>query len=583
MKRGRLKKEFLLYFRLFFVLALAVIVLMGAAQYFYSYRSIEKNTLSGGENTLALLQNTHEMILRQVDSSVQALQTNAYLLNFPDYYKNNNQNLCINLIAQVKSAAASNPYIKSFCVYFRQEGFVVASDVGYTSLEWYYDADFLTALDASPWPYSKVNRRVIESRFATSAETGEALTFVRTLPVYSSTKAYRAYIVVNVDAKAVDTALENVNGAGNVSMLVLDDYGNLIDGVGPARKDAAALAALSPAEPGHIETGRATLTAGESIVQTVRSDRGWIYFFVQPARDMMGGISALQNRLLVLCAAALLLSVCCSLLFSWRMFEPLRIISGRFSAENPEDETPYKKETERILHQIDAMIARNRQLEAEKPDERLSPAALQYPEDIENRLLRALKNRSETGISQELDRLMLLLVRAGQDERTARAFYERLWNVVGRAAGAAQTPFAARTLPEMDAALENLCAAVTEMMTPPDETNCSQLVRDVTAYIDANLSEDLRIDMLAEKFYVSPSHLRKVFRSEMNRTVKEYIDCRRLEEAKCLLRDETLQIQQIALQVGFLYPQSFTAFFRSMEGKTPGEYRAAMQSEAHNK
>ena len=36
MKRGRLKKEFLLYFRLFFVLALAVIVLMGAAQYFYS-------------------------------------------------------------------------------------------------------------------------------------------------------------------------------------------------------------------------------------------------------------------------------------------------------------------------------------------------------------------------------------------------------------------------------------------------------------------------------------------------------------------------------------------------------------------
>ena len=48
MKRGRLKKEFLLYFRLFFVLALAVIVLMGAAQYFSSYRSIEKNTLSGG-------------------------------------------------------------------------------------------------------------------------------------------------------------------------------------------------------------------------------------------------------------------------------------------------------------------------------------------------------------------------------------------------------------------------------------------------------------------------------------------------------------------------------------------------------
>ena len=83
MKRGRLKKEFLLYFRLFFVLALAVIVLMGAAQYFYSYRSIEKNTFSGGENTLALLQNTHEMILRQVDSSVQALQTNAYLLNSP--------------------------------------------------------------------------------------------------------------------------------------------------------------------------------------------------------------------------------------------------------------------------------------------------------------------------------------------------------------------------------------------------------------------------------------------------------------------------------------------------------------------
>ena len=57
-------------------------------------------------------------------------------------------------------------------------------------------------------------------------------------------------------------------------------------------------------------------------------------------------------------------------------------------------------------------------------------------------------------------------------------------------------------------------------------------------------------------------------------TPKEYVDGRRAVAAKQMLRDRELQIQEIANQLGFQYSQSFIAFFRAVEGITPGEYRA---------
>ena len=56
-------------------------------------------------------------------------------------------------------------------------------------------------------------------------------------------------------------------------------------------------------------------------------------------------------------------------------------------------------------------------------------------------------------------------------------------------------------------------------------------------------------------------------------TLKEYADGRRMVEARRMLLDKKLQIQEIARCLGFEYPQSFIRFFRSIEGVSPGDYR----------
>ena len=105
----------------------------------------------------------------------------------------------------------------------------------------------------------------------------------------------------------------------------------------------------------------------------------------------------------------------------------------------------------------------------------------------------------------------------------------------------------------------------------------SLLVRRVCEYIDTHLAQAPTVDAIAEEFFVSASSLRMEFRSEMGVSVKSYIDRRRVEEAKRLLTASAIKIQDIALQLGFNYAQSFIAFFKADTGLTPGEYRAQAQ------
>lgn len=197
---------------------------------------------------------------------------------------------------------------------------------------------------------------------------------------------------------------------------------------------------------------------------------------------------------------------------------------------------------------------------------------------IENDLLRAIKNQDAKAARSALDAFLLHLVRRNADIQVVRCAYKRIYDVVSRVNGEVPCVFTQPegmhgTMVELDQGLETLCCSIMEQMAPREKA-LSSLSRDVCAYIDANLCEDLSIERLVERFHISASNLRKVFRNETGMTPKEYLDRQRVSMAKRMLREQDLQIQQIACQVGFQYSQSFIAFFRSKEGITPSEYRA---------
>jgi len=72
---------------------------------------------------------------------------------------------------------------------------------------------------------------------------------------------------------------------------------------------------------------------------------------------------------------------------------------------------------------------------------------------------------------------------------------------------------------------------------------------------------------------VTPNHLNKSVKSTTGKSATKWIDETILLEAKYLLYQTTLSINEIAMQVGHEDHSYFSRFFKKHEGITPIQYR----------
>jgi AraC-like DNA-binding protein len=91
----------------------------------------------------------------------------------------------------------------------------------------------------------------------------------------------------------------------------------------------------------------------------------------------------------------------------------------------------------------------------------------------------------------------------------------------------------------------------------------------IVSYINAHLSEELSLEELSSRFYLSQTHLNRIFRASTGTTVWQYITIKRLYFAKDLL-DAGKKPTEVAPLCGF---KDYTTFFRAYKklfGKAPG-------------
>lgn len=129
---------------------------------------------------------------------------------------------------------------------------------------------------------------------------------------------------------------------------------------------------------------------------------------------------------------------------------------------------------------------------------------------------------------------------------------------------------------EMNEMLVSLYRRIFDIIVCKRFSKRHELITGVIDYIDTNYAQELSADSIAEKFYISGSLLRKIFKSEMNQSVKVYIDHVRIESAKKDLCNPSLNINQIASRNGFLSVQTFIRIFKKTSGSTPSEFRQKM-------
>ncbi len=100
----------------------------------------------------------------------------------------------------------------------------------------------------------------------------------------------------------------------------------------------------------------------------------------------------------------------------------------------------------------------------------------------------------------------------------------------------------------------------------------SLLVAQAVDYIKENYASASLAD-IAEKLYVSPTYLSRIFAAEMKDTFSRYVQKYRVKISKKLLLDPQYKIYNIAKMVGYSDVAHFSKAFKQVEGISPMKFK----------
>ena len=93
-------------------------------------------------------------------------------------------------------------------------------------------------------------------------------------------------------------------------------------------------------------------------------------------------------------------------------------------------------------------------------------------------------------------------------------------------------------------------------------------VQEIMEYLDGNLSEEIDIDALAERFFISKYYMMRLFQKETGTTIYSYLTQKRLLKARELM-DGGMRATESCYACGFHSYSSFTRAYGKYFGTTP--------------
>lgn len=101
----------------------------------------------------------------------------------------------------------------------------------------------------------------------------------------------------------------------------------------------------------------------------------------------------------------------------------------------------------------------------------------------------------------------------------------------------------------------------------------TERLHSIKHYIDAHYEQPLSIMELARTAGINQMKLKNGFKALFNDTVFGYISGLRMQEAKRLLLEEKMYVNEVADRMGYKYPHHFTAAFRKKFGLLPKDLK----------
>lgn len=106
-----------------------------------------------------------------------------------------------------------------------------------------------------------------------------------------------------------------------------------------------------------------------------------------------------------------------------------------------------------------------------------------------------------------------------------------------------------------------------------NDSKSTSLLKSAVQYLEEHYAENFKMSLLAEKFNLSESHFRKLFKDFTNLSPIEYRNQLRVEHAKELLKQNSASVSEVAHAVGIEDQFYFSRIFKESEGISPLQYK----------
>lgn len=126
---------------------------------------------------------------------------------------------------------------------------------------------------------------------------------------------------------------------------------------------------------------------------------------------------------------------------------------------------------------------------------------------------------------------------------------------------------------------KQLTAILEQLLAPREAEPRKRYAQAAAEYVDSSYREGIRLGDLAQLLHLERSYVSRLFKEEWGVSFSEYLTGRRVEEAKRLLRETGLTMDQVAEQSGFYDTSHLHRTFLKICGISPGAYRREKQND----
>ena len=131
----------------------------------------------------------------------------------------------------------------------------------------------------------------------------------------------------------------------------------------------------------------------------------------------------------------------------------------------------------------------------------------------------------------------------------------------------------ARFLHELSRVFEQSVRTLTRIVVDPAKADRSARLDRARTLLDRNFAEPLRLDAVAKRAGLSPTHFSKAFKRHTGVGFERYLLERRLDQARSLLRSTELPVYRVAAECGFTSYVHFARAFRRFCNASARDFR----------